>query len=114
MRQPTHVPVFFLPPSMAAESLSLACARESNQREHTLTAAVAGEAGDCASPFRRFADGTSVCRQRTHAHPARAPAGFFLHGLAATERDPEAKSGAEKSRAEQSGAERSRAEQSRA
>src|SRR4051794_25099844 len=45
---------------LAAESLSLACARESNQREHTLTAAVAGEAGDVASALRRFADRPSL------------------------------------------------------
>src|SRR6185437_12278790 len=74
---------------LAAESLSLACARESNQREHTHTAAVAGrQPGAYARTLRRFADGTSLCRQRTRAHRARAPLGYFLRGLAAAERDP--------------------------
>src|SRR5690349_12577415 len=73
---------------LADESLSLACARESNQREHTHTAAVAGhQPGDFARTLRRFADGTSLCRQRTRAHRARAPSGFFLRDLAAAERD---------------------------
>ena len=44
--------------------------------------------GDFARALRRFADGTSLCRQRTRAHRARAPAGFFLRALAAAEREP--------------------------
>ena len=44
--------------------------------------------GDFARALRRFADGTSLCRQRTRAHRARAPAGFFLRVLAAAEREP--------------------------
>jgi hypothetical protein len=36
-----------------------------------------------ARALRRFADGTSLCRQRTGALPARHPAGFFLRALAA-------------------------------
>src|SRR3954453_15816386 len=64
-------PCVFSSALLAAESLSLACARESNQREHTLTAAVAGEAGDCASPFRRFADSASMhCSKRAGFLPA--------------------------------------------
>ena len=43
---------------------------------------------DFARTLRRFADGTSLCRQRTRAHRARAPAGFFLRVLAAAEREP--------------------------
>jgi hypothetical protein len=59
-RNPTHVPVSF-PRIPARESLSLACARESNQREHTLAAAVAGLLpGDFARTLRRFADRPSV------------------------------------------------------
>ena len=55
----------------------------------TLTFAVAGLlSGDYARALRRFADGTSVCRQRTRAHRARAPMGFFLRALAAAEREP--------------------------
>src|SRR4051812_29260040 len=37
-------PCVFPPALLAVGSLSLACARESNQREHTLAAAVASEA----------------------------------------------------------------------
>jgi len=43
---------------------------------------------DFASVLRRIADGTSVCRQRTGAHRARHPAGFFLHTLAAPQGAP--------------------------
>ena len=49
---PPHIPVFFLSPSMASESLSLACPRESNQRE--------GHPGRGASAARRFATGGRV------------------------------------------------------
>ena len=41
-----------------------------------------------ARALRRFADSTSMYRQRTRALRARAPAGFFLRALAAAERDP--------------------------
>ena len=89
-RKPTHVPVFFRPPSLAAESLSLARARESNQREHALAVAVAG----ASMPLRLreqapgFDGSTSLCSRRTRAHRARARAarGNFLHLLAAAER----------------------------
>src|SRR3954467_1795608 len=84
-------PCVFPPALLAVGLLSLACARESNQREHTLAAAVAGEADDFASALRRFADSTSMYRQRTGPHPAGHPLGFFLRALAATERDPKAK-----------------------
>ena len=43
---------------------------------------------DFASVLRRFADGTSLCPQRTGAHPARHPAGFFLRTLAAPQGAP--------------------------
>src|SRR5664279_6165461 len=89
LREPTHVRVFFRPPSLAAELLLFACPKRSNQEKGTLAAAVAGrQPGDFARTLRRFADGTSVCRQRTRAHRARAPAGFFLRVLAAAEREP--------------------------
>src|SRR3954467_2085566 len=81
-------PCVFPPALLAVGLLSLACARESNQREHTLAAAVAGEAGDFASALRRFADSTSLYRQRTGPHPAGHPLGFFLRALAAPERGP--------------------------
>ena len=45
-------------------------------------------AGDFARTLRRFADGTSVCRQRTRALPARAPSGFSLRVLPAAQGDP--------------------------
>jgi len=41
-----------------------------------------------ASALRRFADSTSVCWQRTGAHPARHPSGFSLHTLAAPQGAP--------------------------
>jgi len=43
---------------------------------------------DFASALRPFADGTSVCRQRTGAHRARHPAGFLLRTLAAPQGVP--------------------------
>ena len=64
-REPTHVPVSF-PRIPARESLSLACARESNQREHTLAAAVAG-----------LLPGDSARTLRTRAHPCARPCGLF-------------------------------------
>ena len=44
--------------------------------------------GDFARTLRRFADGTSVCRQRTGPHPAGHPSGFSLRVLAAAQGDP--------------------------
>src|SRR5690242_15692983 len=74
---------------LASGSLLFACPKRSNQEKGTLTAAVAGrQPGAYARTLRRFADGTSVCRQRTRAHRARAPLGFSLRDLAAAERDP--------------------------
>jgi hypothetical protein len=58
-RKPTHVRVRLRPPSRRT-SYFLCLARESNQREATHTAAVAGEAGDCARALRRFADRPSL------------------------------------------------------
>ena len=88
-RNPTHVPVSF-PRIPARESLSLACARESNQREHTLAAAVAGAPAPATSRGR--------CGGSLTGHPwpdserariVRAPlTGFFLRALAAAEREP--------------------------
>jgi len=43
---------------------------------------------DFASVLRRFADSTSVCWQRTGAHPARHPSGFSLRTLAAPQGAP--------------------------
>ena len=60
-RKPPHVPVFFHSPSLASESLSLACPRESNQRE--------GHPGCGASAARRFATGGRVPRTG-HPWPA--------------------------------------------
>jgi len=57
-----HVPVFFHSPSLASESLSLACPRESNQRE--------GHPGRGASAARRFATGGRV---PLTGHPWPAP-----------------------------------------
>jgi len=45
-------------------------------------------ASDYASVLRRFADSTSMCWQRTGAHRARHPSGFFLHTLAAPQGAP--------------------------
>ena len=56
-RKPTHVRVLFRPPSMAAESLSLACARESNH--------CAAGAARTAKPARR-AKGRMPGVKRTH------------------------------------------------
>jgi len=56
--------------------------------------------GDVARALRRFADGTSVCRQRTRAPPARDPTGFFLRALAAAEGDPGGESRARRPAAE--------------
>jgi len=43
---------------------------------------------DFASVLRWFADSTSVCWQRTGAHPARHPTGIFLRTLAAPQGAP--------------------------
>ena len=54
-----------------------------------LTFAVAGLlSGDSARALRRFADGTSLCRSERGAIHRAAPTGFFLHALAAAEREP--------------------------
>ncbi len=74
----------------ASGSLLFACPKRSNQEKRHPHGR--GRRASCPAPYarplRRFADGTSVCRQRTPAHRARAPLGFFLRGLAAAERDP--------------------------
>jgi len=78
LRGPTHVPVCFRPPSWRPSYFSLACPKRSNQEKGTLAAAVvwASCPNDSARTLRRFADGTSVCRQRTRAH-LRAPLRAF-------------------------------------
>ena len=74
-RNPPHVPVFFHSPSLASESLSLACPRESNQRE--------GHPGCGAAAARRFATGGRVpltahpVPQRNRRDPSRRPFGPF-------------------------------------
>jgi hypothetical protein len=80
-RKSTHVRVLFRPPSMADESLSLACPRESNQREHTLAAAVAGHR---ARRLKRGHSGGSLtahpCADSERARVARAPLWAFSSG----------------------------------
>src|SRR5262249_13164482 len=79
----------------ARRLLLFACPKRSNQEKgHPWCRGRRLQAGDSARPFRRFADGTSLCRQRTRAHPARAPTGFCLHDLAAPQGDPEGKKSA--------------------
>ena len=89
LRGPTHVPVWFRPPSWRPSYFSLLAQREVTKRKAPSRPRSPGIVpGACARPLRRFADGTSVCRQRTRAHRARAPLGFSLRDLAAAERDP--------------------------
>ncbi len=91
-RKPTHVRVSFVR-HPGGRVTSLACPKRSNQRERHPRGRGrrASMPGDYARALRRFADSTSVYRQRTRAHPARAPSGFFLRALAAAERDPGAR-----------------------
>ena len=63
--------------------------REVTKRKGTLAFAIAGLlSGDSARALRRFADGTSLCRSERGAIHRAAPTGFFLHALAAAEREP--------------------------
>ena len=93
-------PCVFRPPSLAGRVTFSCLPKESNQRERHPRGRGrrASMPGDCASALRRFADGTSMCRQRTRAHPARAPARLFPPRTRRAERGPG------KSRARQSSA----------
>ena len=89
-REPTHVPVSF-PRIPARESLSLACPRESNQREGHPRGR--GHAGIHARVTTRGRCGGSLtarpCTDSERARIVRAPlTGFFLRALAAAEREP--------------------------
>jgi len=87
---PKHIRVFFRPPSWRPGHFSLLAQREVTKRKGTPAVAVAGHRArrlrECATGF---ADGTSVCRQRTRRDPSRRPLrGFFLRALTAAEGDP--------------------------
>ncbi len=85
-------PCVFRPPSLAAGHFLLLAQKKVTKENGTLASAVAG----ASMPARLreqapgSAHGTSLCRDRTRAHPARARAarGYFLHLLAAAEREP--------------------------
>ena len=72
-RKPTHVPVFFRPPSLAAESLSLARARESNPGKHVLAPARGREEQSAAVPAAK-APYMCVAPQSGHSGEGRNPA----------------------------------------
>ena len=63
--------------SLRAGHFLLLAQEKVTKEKGTPEGAVGDEAADCASALRRFADGTSLCRQRTRAPPARAPDGLF-------------------------------------
>ena len=78
-----------LPRSSAARVTFFACAKKVTKETHPRWRGLrASLPSDFASVLRRFADGTSLCPQRTGAHPARHPAGFFLRTLAAPQGAP--------------------------
>ena len=69
-----HVPVFFHSPSRRAGHFSLLAQREVTKRKGTPAVAVAGHrARRLREDATGFADGTSVCRQRTRRDPSRRP-----------------------------------------
>ena len=88
-RNPTHVPVS-IPRIPARESLSLACPRESNQREGHPRGR--GRRASCPATSRGRSGGSLTarpCADSERARIVRAPlAGFVLRALAATEREP--------------------------
>ena len=86
-----HIRVFFRPPSWRTGHFSLLAQREVTKRKGTPAVAVAGHrARRLREAATGFADGTSLCRQRTRRDPSRRPLrGFFLRALTAAEGDPE-------------------------
>ena len=76
-------PCVFPLASMRAGHFLLLAQEKVTKEKGTLAAAVAGASMPqrLRKRLRRFADGTSLCRQRTRAHSARAPTGFFLRRL---------------------------------
>ena len=61
----------------ASESPFFACAKKGNRKKHTPSSAVSGHpALRLRERATGFVERTSVCAQRTGAHPARHPSGF--------------------------------------
>ena len=87
-RQPPHVPVLFRSPSWRAGHFLLLAQEKVTKEKGTPEGAVGDEAADCASPLRRFADGTSCAAANARAS-LRAPLRAFSSADSPRPRGPE-------------------------